>query len=213
MARNKYPEETIKKILDISLRLFESKGYEKTSIQDIVEQLGMSKGAIYHHFKNKEEILERLCHQVYYNLDWYKKICQDKVLNGMEKLRQMFLFEISDRQKVTLDVVTQPSKVDPRMLMEHVKMSVEAFAPMLRVVIEQGVQDGSIHTMQPREASEVIILLMNLWVNPVLFRVDRERFLAKMKFYGQLLDGVGIPLIDEMFMESAMRYYDQISSR
>ena len=51
MARNKYPEETIQKILDVSYRLFLEKGYEHTSIQDIVHAIGMSKGAIYHHFK------------------------------------------------------------------------------------------------------------------------------------------------------------------
>ena len=59
MSRNKYPEETIAKILDTSLRLFLEKGYEKTTIQDIVNNLeGLTKGAIYHHFKSKEEILD-----------------------------------------------------------------------------------------------------------------------------------------------------------
>ena len=58
MARNKHPEETINLILDTAYRLFMQKGYEHTSIQDIIDQLGgLSKGAIYHHFKSKEEIL------------------------------------------------------------------------------------------------------------------------------------------------------------
>ena len=56
MSRNKYPEVTVEKILDVSQRLFYEKGYEKTSIQDIVNELGgLSKGAIYHHFKSKED--------------------------------------------------------------------------------------------------------------------------------------------------------------
>ena len=49
MARNKHPEETVAKILDVSMRLFTEQGYEHTTIQDIVDALGMSKGAIYHH--------------------------------------------------------------------------------------------------------------------------------------------------------------------
>lgn len=58
MARNKYPEETVSLILDTALKLFIQKGYEHTSIQDIIDRLGgLSKGAIYHHFKSKEEIL------------------------------------------------------------------------------------------------------------------------------------------------------------
>ena len=47
MARNKYPEETVNLILETAGRLFVEKGYERTSIQDIVDNLGeLSKGAI-----------------------------------------------------------------------------------------------------------------------------------------------------------------------
>ena len=40
MARNKYPEVTVEKILEVSQRLFLTKGYDNTTIQDIVEELG-----------------------------------------------------------------------------------------------------------------------------------------------------------------------------
>lgn len=45
MARNKHPEETVNLILDVAFRLFMEKGYEHTSIQDIIDQLGgLAKG-------------------------------------------------------------------------------------------------------------------------------------------------------------------------
>ena len=54
MARNKYPEETVKKILDVAEGLFMTKGYEHTTMADIVEGLGgLTKGAVYHHFKKQ----------------------------------------------------------------------------------------------------------------------------------------------------------------
>lgn len=40
MSRNKYPELTVEKILDVSKKLFLTKGYEETTIQDIVDELG-----------------------------------------------------------------------------------------------------------------------------------------------------------------------------
>ena len=47
MARNKYPEVTVEKILEVSQRLFIEKGYDNTTIQDIVNELGgLTKGAI-----------------------------------------------------------------------------------------------------------------------------------------------------------------------
>ena len=65
MARNKHPEETVNLILEAATRLFMEKGYEHTSIQDIINNLGgLSKGAIYHHFKSKEDILEAVTDRV-----------------------------------------------------------------------------------------------------------------------------------------------------
>ena len=50
MARNKYPEVTVERILDAAQRLFLEKGYDNTTIQDIVDELGgLTKGAVYHH--------------------------------------------------------------------------------------------------------------------------------------------------------------------
>ncbi|MEG0319663.1 MAG: TetR/AcrR family transcriptional regulator, partial [Niameybacter sp.] len=87
MARNKYPEETIKLILDEALNLFIEKGYENTSIQDIINNLGgLSKGAIYHHFKSKEEIFEAVCKKIGdANALYYAKIRDNQTHTGYEK--------------------------------------------------------------------------------------------------------------------------------
>lgn len=59
MSRNKYPEKTVNLILDVSQRLFIEKGYDNTTIQDIIDELGgLTKGAIYHHFSSKQDILD-----------------------------------------------------------------------------------------------------------------------------------------------------------
>ena len=89
MARNKHPEETVGRILDVASRLFLEKGYEHTSIQDIINNLGgLSKGAIYHHFKSKEEILiavtDRMTAESNHML---AQIRDASGLNGREKLR------------------------------------------------------------------------------------------------------------------------------
>ena len=61
MPRNKYPEETVQKILDAALKLFSEKGYEETTVLDIIDNMGgMTRGAFYHHFKSKEEVLNAL---------------------------------------------------------------------------------------------------------------------------------------------------------
>ena len=48
MSRNKYPEETVQKILDTALKLFLERGYEQTTVLDIVNELGgLTRGALY----------------------------------------------------------------------------------------------------------------------------------------------------------------------
>ena len=89
MARNPHPEVTERRILAAAKKLFAEKGYDKTSIQDIIDKLGdLSRGAIYHHFKSKEAILERLNTD-----DWHasQALCDEIAkrddMNAMEKLR------------------------------------------------------------------------------------------------------------------------------
>lgn len=48
------------KIIEASYELFASKGYEKTTISDIIKAVGSSRGGFYHHFNSKEEILEAI---------------------------------------------------------------------------------------------------------------------------------------------------------
>ena len=59
MPRNKYPEQTVEKILDAAAALFAEKGYQSTTLQDIIDATGLSKGAVYHHFRSKEENARR----------------------------------------------------------------------------------------------------------------------------------------------------------
>ena len=61
MARNRNSHETRKKILEVSKDLFLEKGFDNTSIQDIIDGLGgLTKGVIYHHFESKHDILQTI---------------------------------------------------------------------------------------------------------------------------------------------------------
>ncbi|EHI58770.1 TetR/AcrR family transcriptional regulator [Hungatella hathewayi] len=88
MPRNKYPEETVTRILDVSLKLFSEQGYNQVKMQDIVDALGgLTKGAVYHHFKNKEDIFDALLDRYYYALEPMHAI-QNSDLSGLEKLKK-----------------------------------------------------------------------------------------------------------------------------
>ena len=56
-------DEKRQAILDVAEKLFYTKGYEATSVQDILDVLSTSKGSFYHHFESKEQVLATLCAQ------------------------------------------------------------------------------------------------------------------------------------------------------
>ena len=89
MARNKYPEVTVERILDAAQRLFLEKGYDNTTIQDIVDELGgLTKGAVYHHFKSKEEILDAVGDRMFFQNNPFEAVRKRADLNGLQSCRK-----------------------------------------------------------------------------------------------------------------------------
>ena len=162
MARNKYPEETVQKILAVSYRLFLEKGYDHTTIQDITDALGMSKGAVYHHFKSKEAILDRIYDQYYAESGLHAAALDAPGLSGLEKLRKLLLLELTDPGKLSIDSVTLSFRSNPQLLQLMLTSSIRDASPMIQRLLEEGVADGSIHTRRPRELAQVSILLLNV---------------------------------------------------
>ena len=101
MARNKHPEETVNLILDTAFSLFMEKGYEHTSIQDLLNNLGgLSKGAIYHHFKSKEEILEAVTDRMTKESNRLLGVIRDRTdITGREKLKMIGLRDFIETKR------------------------------------------------------------------------------------------------------------------
>lgn len=210
MARNKYPEQTVQKILEVSLRLFTEQGYDHTTIQDIVNALGLSKGAIYHHFSSKEEILTRLCEERYHDVDWYTDILHNPALNGLQKIKQLLLCQVSDREKQRMDQFSRFLVKNPQMIAHQLHESVCDTAPQIARLIREGNEDGSVHAEYPDEAAQVLILVINLWANPALFPVSKEGFLRKIEVIGSISAQMGLPVFDRELLDACGKYYDAI---
>ena len=200
MARNKHPEETVHFILDAAFRLFIEKGYERTSIQDIIDQLGgLSKGAIYHHFKSKEDILaavtERMTDESNRTLT---AICSRTDLNGKEKLKTIFKASINRPVQNDIFTVAPNFHNNPKLLFSLLHDTIENVAPNYIVpTIKQGISDGSIETDYPEQLAELIILTANVWLNPMIFDNSEEESCRKFMVFNQMLQGFGLDIVDD----------------
>lgn len=199
MARNKYPEETVNRILDVAGHLFMEKGYEHTSIQDIIDNLGgLSKGAIYHHFKSKEEILDAVTDRIMEESNRkLTGISERKDLNGIEKLRTLFKFSLCRPAQDEMFQVAPSFYNNPRLLASLLYETIELTAPeYIQPIIEEGIADGSIVAAHPKQLAELISLVANVWINPMIFDSSVEETYHKFLVFDQMLKGMGLDVVD-----------------
>lgn len=202
MPRNKYPEETISHILDVSLRLFSERGYSQVKMQDIVEALGgLTKGAVYHHFKNKEDIFDALLNRYYQSLEPMRAI-QKSELSGLDKLKQVILLGLGDSiQNKEILCLSEGLLKTPRFLLRQMDDSQTKVATIFQTIIEQGNADGSLSVPYPKQAADCFALLVNIWMNPAIYPTDQNEYLQKIYQFQILLNGMGLPVIDDTVLE------------
>ncbi len=204
MARNKYPEETVNLILETATRLFVQKGYERTSIQDIIDNLGgLSKGAIYHHFKSKEEILIAVTNKMSEESNkMLLEIRSDPNLSGKEKLKRLLEGSLNRPVHDSIFSAAPNIKSSPALVSSILMESVETVAPeYVLPIIEQGIGDGSIRTEYPEELAELVMLVGNVWLDPMVFDDDPEKIYRKCVMYDKMLRGFGLDIMDESMIE------------
>ena len=209
MARNKYPEVTVERILDAAQRLFLEKGYENTTIQDIVNELGgLTKGAVYHHFKSKEEIMEAVSDRMFFSNNPFEAVQERSDLTGLEKLRQAVVIHNADEEQGEITRQAAALMKNPQMLAGMLVSNREILTPYYRKLIDEGIADGSITTRYPREISELLPILTSLWFIPGIYPATREEQRRKFSFIFDMLDAMGLTLRDERIEKIAGRFFD-----
>lgn len=206
MPRNKYPDVTVKKILDVSLELFLEKGFEQTTVLDIVAGLeGMTRGAFYHHFKSKDEVLDTILEQSFSgDKPELLEIMQNENLNGLQRLQEVMKLEMKRNADEDTGGTTNVVRLyinlakSPRFFYEKFKNdlhTVEFFEPL----IEQGMADGSIRQGNPKLYAELLMLLVNHWMFPELYPSNNcaKTMVEKGMMASEILSFLGFDVLDD----------------
>lgn len=214
MARNKYPEQTLEQIMAVSAKLFMEKGYAKTSVQDIINEVGMSKGAIYHHFTSKEEILEAVMNQRSdRTADMFQTLIQStQAANAREKLISLLEALAVDHDAHSLDALLCSQIHNPQFVVNGIKDCVLQDATQLASIMKQGMEDGSIRTEYPDECAEVFLLLLNVWMNPVLFMRDIEGTVRRLQFLQLMMKQLGVDVVSDSLIQKGMEQYKNMGA-
>ncbi len=197
MARpvKKTPEQWKQEILSAAQSLFLSKGYEATSVSDIMELAGGAKGMFYRFFQSKEEVMHALGNQLFFENNPFDAVRKRQDLNALEKIRALLSLNQSDEKRNALNMQAVSILKDPRILAAAIAKNRHILTPLWLELLEEGIRDGSIKTEYPKELSELLPLI-NFWMLPSVFPATEEELLHKYRFVMEVLSRMGLPLYD-----------------
>jgi AcrR family transcriptional regulator len=152
-------------ILDAAQLLILSNGYERLTVQELLEDLQISKGAFYHYFDSKPAVVEALTERLVDDSERaLARIAEDPELGATEKL-QLFFGEIirrkSERQNLMvamLPVWYAPDNLGFRMLVD--RATAKRLAPLLSAIVRQGVDEHHFATAYPEQAGAIVVAIV-----------------------------------------------------
>lgn len=205
-------EKKVDAIVAMSSKLFKEKGYDKTSIQNIIDTLGISKGGLYHHFKSKEEILAAVFKYESTNAvhKFNTLVSTIQADNAREKIILILNAMIDDTSLICLDKSSLYHIANSHFILESLKKNINYDAPIIANIISDGVNDGSIHTDYPDELAEVFLLLLNFWIHPIVFKRSMIDTKKRLSFLSHMLINLGLDVIDDNMQNKIISVYENL---
>ena len=164
--------------------LFISKGYDKTSVNDILNIVNIAKGTFYYYFSSKEEVLESIVTNIVdEGILRAKYVLKDKTVPLLNRFILVIMgqrpeFEGSDVIKEEMHKV-ENTKLERLYLREMIKR----LTPILEELIIEGIDQNIFKTDYPREAIESILLLGHLMFDWEVFQWNIEEYPIKIKAF------------------------------
>lgn len=151
-------------ILDVAERLIRTLGYDAMSIQSVQNELGCSRGALYHYFGSKEAILEAVVDRMTdAGMTLLEPIASDPTLSAVDKLQTLFTAGgnwKSQRSDLLIPLIRgwyQPGNDVVRVRVEAA--AYERFQPLMAAVLRQGVAEGSMTVSSADHAALILTAL------------------------------------------------------
>ena len=173
-----------REILDVSRKLFVKKGYEQTSVNDILKIVDIAKGTFYYYFASKEEVLEAIILDIVEEgARRAEKIIKDKSIPLVNRIMMAIMaqapeFEGSDEIKEELHKV-ENSKLERL----YLRAMLKRMTPVLQEPVLEGIDRDIFHMEYPTECIESILLLGHMMFDCEVFEWRREDYPRKIQAF------------------------------
>ena len=184
------PEVRRREILDAAEKLFEQKGFQRTTISDIAQAMNVAQGMLYYYFKSKEELLGALVHrqgvvvmaETKQKPDFASGTPQQKI--GM--MMSALLSSACAHDSVLLRALFDERNAHIR---DRVNRQIEqSISECLKEIIEEGVQDGSFQVVDTEAVLNFILKFGEVMIEAMQAKLSRQQVVVRLRLAEQLLE-------------------------
>ncbi|QUG84143.1 TetR/AcrR family transcriptional regulator [Bacillus nitratireducens] len=183
-------EERRKEILETAERLFVTKGYTKTTVNDILKEIRIAKGTFYHYFKSKEEVMDEIIMRIIKDhVAKAKVIVSNPNIPVLEKLFRVLMEQSpksGDVKDKMIEQFHQPNNAE--MHQKSIVQSIIHLSPVLAEILEQGIDEGIFSTPYPQETIELLLSSAQVIFDEGLFQWKPEEMMRRVKAYIKMME-------------------------
>jgi len=150
-------DERRKEIITTAEEFFLTKGFNRTTVNDILKRIGIAKGTFYHYFVSKEEVLEAVIGQIIDQEITRAKEIQQSSDTALEKL--MTFLSQNNQEDTRKEEIVDKFQMPENALMKQraLEETINQVCPVLAEIIESGRQQGEFRTEHPLESIQFLI--------------------------------------------------------
>lgn len=159
------PGQRRAEFVELAERLFRTKGYEATTINDVISAAGVSKGAFYHHFRAKEDLLEAIVERAARGvLAHVERLRDDNELNALSRLNRLLAmgraWKLAHMGELRRTFETQLRREDGVLTARMFEATFAVLSPAIASLIAQGQSEGLIGQGDPAAMADAL-----LWIS------------------------------------------------
>lgn len=186
---SKKPTERKLEILHTAEKFFRTEGYEKTSVNAIIEKIGIAKGTFYHYFKSKNELLIAIVDNLLDRLVLFaQNIEKNTSLNALEKIEKIFSTQNSNNNE-TAEIKESLHIPENRELHEKTNVQfVIRFAPIVSKIVEQGKKEGVFKVKNTLETVQFLLVASQFLFDEDLFEWTAGEWKVRRKVMQEIIE-------------------------
>ncbi len=210
-------------LINIAGELFYTKGYSKTSIQNIIDKANIAKGTFYHYFKSKEDLLTHFTDiqvSALYELS-YKILAED--IPAIDKFSKLFQ-STSNWKNVNVGAIRFLMKImtsESNLMLRHnmMQQQVKKLKPIYKSIIDQGITEGSFNINDSEYTASFLLssfsglgdMVYGILGAPVYTKEILDQFRALMKNFEDSLERIlginegTIRVVDDVVLEELLK--------